>query len=133
MLEGHWCNVVRGREEFKFGNSLFADDGAFLFISRAEMCAGMQVIFDVFLRFGMRCHVGTGKIKSKTEAAHFPHSIGNSNSADLSSFEVGDGIVTIASEFRYLGSILHKSLRDDTDVESRIRSAGAAFGALRKS
>jgi hypothetical protein len=34
-------------------------------------------------------------------------------------------------ESRYLGSIVSSSLKSDADVEKRIRSAGAASGALR--
>ena len=32
---------------------------------------------------------------------------------------------------KYLGSIVHSSLTSDADVDKRIRSAAAAFGALR--
>jgi hypothetical protein len=34
-------------------------------------------------------------------------------------------------EFEYLGSIAHHSLASDEDVDKRIRSASAAFGALK--
>jgi hypothetical protein len=35
------------------------------------------------------------------------------------------------TEFKYLGSIVHHSLTSDEDVDKRVRSALAAFGALK--
>ena len=40
--------------------------------------------------------------------------------------------VSFTDEFRYLGSIIHNSLTSETDVNARIVSATAAFGALKK-
>jgi hypothetical protein len=40
------------------------------------------------------------------------------------------GFIEFATEFKYLGSIAHHSLTSDADVDKRIRSASAAFGAL---
>ena len=40
------------------------------------------------------------------------------------------GFVSFTKEFKYLGSIVHSSLTSDADVDKRIRSAAAAFGAL---
>jgi hypothetical protein len=40
--------------------------------------------------------------------------------------------IDFTMEFRYLGSIVHHSLTSDADVDKRIRSALAAFGALKK-
>ena len=40
-------------------------------------------------------------------------------------------LLTSPKEFRYLGSIIHHSLTSDADVDKRIKSATAAFGALK--
>jgi hypothetical protein len=41
-----------------------------------------------------------------------------------------DGFVTYTETFKYLGSWLSFTLRDDTDVEKRIASATKAMGSL---
>jgi hypothetical protein len=41
------------------------------------------------------------------------------------------GFIEFATKFKYLGSIVHHSLTSDADVDKRIRSASAAFGALK--
>ena len=43
---------------------------------------------------------------------------------------VADGNVTFFSHFKYLGSWLSFSLRDDHDVAKRIASANASMGAI---
>jgi hypothetical protein len=45
-------------------------------------------------------------------------------------FDVADGFVSFTQEFRYLGSVIHSSLKSDVDVITRITKATAAFGAL---
>ena len=50
----------------------------------------------------------------------------------LSDIAVGPGLsVPVVGLFKYLGSIIDRSLSDATDADIRIRKAGAAFGALR--
>jgi hypothetical protein len=41
------------------------------------------------------------------------------------------GFNDFTTEFKYLGSIVHHSLTSDEDVDKRIRSASAVFGALK--
>ena len=59
------------------------------------------------------------------------------SAADTSRFNIIDGaglpvgFVDFTTEFKYLGSILHHSLTSDADVDKRIKSATAAFGALK--
>ena len=43
----------------------------------------------------------------------------------------GIGFIDFCEKFKYLGSILHYSLTCDADVDKRIASATAAFGALK--
>jgi hypothetical protein len=45
-------------------------------------------------------------------------------------FDVTDGFVSYTKHFKYLGTIISYSLRDDTDINTRIASAGKAMGAL---
>jgi len=42
------------------------------------------------------------------------------------------GFIDFCEKFKYLGSILHYSITSDADVDKRIASATAAFGALKK-
>ena len=42
----------------------------------------------------------------------------------------GDGFVEFTREFKYLGSIISSELTSDADVDKRIKSATAIFGAL---
>ena len=52
---------------------------------------------------------------------------------DLSNVEISNcRFLPIVDTFCYLGSILTRNCRDEEDVKSRIKSAGNAFGALRK-
>jgi hypothetical protein len=41
------------------------------------------------------------------------------------------GFIDLTTEFKYLGSIVHHSLTSDADVDKRIRSASATFGAFK--
>jgi hypothetical protein len=41
------------------------------------------------------------------------------------------GFIDFTTEIKYLASIVHHSLTSDADVDKRIRSASAAFGALK--
>ena len=41
------------------------------------------------------------------------------------------GHVSFTVEFKYLGSIVHQPPTSDADVNRRLRTAAAAFGALR--
>jgi hypothetical protein len=41
------------------------------------------------------------------------------------------GFLDFTTEFKHLGSIVHHSLTSDADVDERIRSTSAAFGAFK--
>jgi len=45
---------------------------------------------------------------------------------------VSDGYVSFTRTFRYLGSLINFSLRDDDDITARIVAATAAMGALKE-
>ena len=50
---------------------------------------------------------------------------------ETANFHVADRYVSFARTFRYLGSLINYSLRDDDDITARIASATAAMGALK--
>ena len=62
----------RGATSFEFWASLFADDCAVLFSSRAELITGTKHLFDDLRDLGLEIHVGCGTTASKTEAMYCP-------------------------------------------------------------
>jgi hypothetical protein len=130
-ITGAKSNRIRHVTEFEFWNSLFADDCEIQFNTREDMIIGANYLFYHLQKFGLQMHIGRGDGASKTEAVYFPGSRESDVSADTSNFAVADGFVSFTSEFKYLGSIIHNSLTSDADVNKRLTSASAAFGALR--
>ena len=122
--------------------SLYADDGAFIFLSKEDLIEGTKFIRDSFSSFGLKVHLGTRATgqgnkdeKSKTEAMYFPrHSKRKDTTPQellTGSFDVGDGrFVSFSCKFKYLGSFITPDLDDTFDVESRITSATGAFKKL---
>ena len=68
---------------------------------------------------------------------YFPPPRQDYAAADTSRINVLDdegapvGFIDFTTEFKYLGSIVQHSLTSDADIDKRIKSATAAFGALR--
>lgn len=126
-----------------FWTSLYADDGAFFFETRADMIAGTQAMGSMMRRFGLEMHTGVGFCtnacpdkcrehkKSKTEALYVPPADQSYHDADTSPFEADGGYITFCKEFKYLGSLITWDLNDSVDVRKRIDKASSAFGALR--
>ena len=76
--------------------------------------------------------VGRGDVAPKTEAMCFPPPRTAYEAANTPRFYVdGTGFIDFCEKFKYLGSILYYSLTSDADVDKRIASATAAFGALK--
>jgi len=50
---------------------------------------------------------------------------------ETANFHVADRYVSFTRTFRYLGSLINYSLRDDNDITARIASATAAMGVLK--
>ena len=125
---------------FNFWTSLYADDTALLFASRRDLELGTRLLMSHLKRFGLVMHCGVadeaGRVvtKSKTEASFYPPSnyIPTKDDTDILRVDDGVGIVTFTSHFRYLGVIVSSSLTDVEEIERRLTSASAAFGALRK-
>ena len=47
-------------------------------------------------------------------------------------FPVTDGFVSFTRTFRYLGSLISYTLRDDNDITSRLAAANASMGKLKE-
>jgi hypothetical protein len=81
--------------------------------------------------FGLTCHVGRNGKKSKTEAMYTPGA-GKFELADTSDLLVDGGNIPFVKQFKYLGSYITSDLKDDFDIDARIKAAGAAFASARK-
>jgi hypothetical protein len=127
----------RGTIKHEHGCSLYADDAVFFFNTREVLEKGASCLCAHFLKFELTMHIGIGATPSKTEAMFFPpprRSYSEANTSRLSILGgTGNAInfIEFATEFKPLGSIVHHSLTSDADVDKRIRSASAAFGALK--
>ncbi len=134
---GEQSERKRGTIAFEFWLSLFADDCAIFFNSRADLIIGSSYLYNHLRKFGLLMHVGNGAVPSKTEAMYFPPPRVEYLAADTSRVNVCDtngapvGFIDFTKEFKYLGSIVHYSLSSEADVDKRIKSATAAFGALK--
>ena len=120
---------------FKFWASLDADDAGLVVGSRQELEACVPVLHAHLKRFGMLMHVGSAAKKSKTEAMFCPRpgqAYDDADTSDVTADDVG-GVVSFTASFKYLGSLIDNCLRDNADVHDRVKSAAAAFGALRES
>ena len=118
--------------DFQFDKSLYADDKTKLADSRENLQNSLRLIFSVFKQFGLICHVGRNGSKSKTEAMYFPAPGLKYEDADTSPLLVDGGEVPFTVKFKLLGSILAHNLKDDSEIDARIRSAQGAFQAIRK-
>jgi len=119
--------------ETTISDTLFVDDGAFIFGSRDEMRNFLPVIKETFAKLGLLMHVGTvddnGKhTKSKTEAVHCPARPTALTMEQLvpETIYFGDGDcchVHCTNEFKCLGGRLVPALSDEGDVEIRTQQA----------
>jgi hypothetical protein len=115
---------------------LFADDCANFFSSRANLELGTSYLFNHLRRFGLMMHIGVDTTLSKTESMYFPPPRVDYSNADTSRFDIRNsdgstvGFVDFTKEFKYLGTIVDSSLTSDADVDTRIKAATSAFGAL---
>ena len=57
---------------FELIQTLFLDDGAFVFENRDDLIKGVSTIKRVFKYFGLEMHIGRNGEKSKTECVFFP-------------------------------------------------------------
>ena len=140
--------VLTGRPHTRRGTELavsdseYADDAALLFCSREDVDTHSPRFMKHCADWGMEVHAGdrrAGKA-SKTEVLFVAapgilyDDLASYDDADLSDVDLGDGrFFPVVDEFNYLGSVLTRDCRDASDVDTRIKKASAAFGALRDS
>jgi len=105
---------------------MYVDDGAFTFESREHMEIGINLIFSHFTRFCLEMHIIRGTKVSKTECVFFPPQV-------TTPIQVADGRVIFCSHFKYLGSWISFSLRDDSDITRRLFAANASYGRTEES
>ena len=116
-------------------DDLHADDSGFVFCSRSDVEEGTTIVCEHFAKFGLMLHVGSGDPadnKSKTEAQQFPADPTAQPDAGHHCIDAGVNWVKFTDKSCHLGSIFNSMLTDTDDVDKRLRSAAAAFGALRK-
>lgn len=142
VMAGRASSSGRASEEFVLQDSEYADDTGLFYCEREEVEASLPLVYDHFIAWGMEVHSGRVDKASKSEvlfcAAHRATYLNYSTftrlcgrSADLSPIQLGGGrLVPVVLRFKYLGSLLSADCRDEADVLSRVKSAGAAFGAL---
>ena len=76
-------------------------------------------------------HVGTNNNQSKSEALYISKSFQDDNIILPESITTNEGTIKFCQQFKYLGSIVTNDLRDDIEIETRIKKANAQFGALK--
>lgn len=126
--------------KFYYNKSFYADDGAFIFLTRKDVEAGSKLVAREFARLGMEVHLGirgtngSKDVKSKTEALFVP-SRSNKNPDDplaTADIEVSDGrYISFCDVFQYLGTLISADLKEDCDIETRIKKARSAFAMMR--
>jgi len=120
-------------EKCEIGNTLFVDDGAFIFDSREEVKEFLPLIKTTFAKFGLLMHVGlmNGEgilLPSKTEIMFFPAQPSKLKMSEFTPEPIYFGErnqfhAHYTAEFKYLGSRLIPTLSDERDIELRIQQA----------
>ena len=137
VMTGRDCKIggrsKRNCLEFTMRESFFADDGAFVFLTRPALISGANILYFQLRRFGLLCHVSRNGSASKSEAMFFPAANRHVADGDTTPFPVdGDGLINFCSKFKYLGGLLVNSLSDADEVKSRIGAASRAYGLARR-
>ena len=106
----------------KWGDLEFADDTAIVSASKEKMSHAMDTLFTVTKQWGLTVSAPKTKamVVSRTDSM-------------LPELQFSSASVEMVSEFKYLGSVLHRNGLANTDVNLRIDKASQAFGRLKKS
>jgi hypothetical protein len=128
-------NTTAKGTPFYFNSSFYVDDSFFIFQTRQELHQAIIDLDNHFARFGLIMHLGSDKIKSKSEAMFFPSSLKQAR-IDFSNNTLPEDIllpnnkkVHYVNKFKYLGSIITPLLDEDVEIEARIRKAKSIMGA----
>ena len=128
------CRLLNAMK-FYFWCSLYADDAAILFETKADLAGGSRLLFDHLRRFGLQMHVGpiSNPKKSKSVFMYVHKASGSPGDGDRTPIPyVGGGVIPNVRKFKYLGSTIHESLNDKTDVADNIGKATGAFNLLKR-
>jgi len=128
------CRLLNAMK-FYFWCSLYADDAALLFENKADLAGGSRLLFDHLRRFGLQMHVGpiSNPKKSKSVFMYVHKASGSPGDGDRTPIPyVGGGVIPNVRKFKYLGSTIHESLNDTTDVADNIGKATGAFNILKR-
>jgi hypothetical protein len=127
---------------FQFDKSLFVDDTAYLYGTRAEMLDFSGKLLAHFRRFGLLMHVGTCDengvhlTSSKTEEAMYfpatPRTPAELQAAktDLVFGPNNEYYIPFTDCFKYLGCRIHENLTDDVELSHRLTQASNQAAAL---
>ena len=98
---------------------LYMDDGAFLFKNKQHLAKGADLIYRQFLHFKLKMHIGQDGKKSKTEAMYVPRSLQEDQRLPNLDEQIPcmDGYITLTDKFKYLGSWISDTLKDDFEVD----------------
>ena len=134
--------ILTGRQSFERGeevvvpDSEYADDTAVLFTSRESLVTSTPLMIVHFARYGMSIHVGRDEQPVKSEVLFVPAPLHcyvdpeTFDRANLKNIVLENGtFMQVVAIFCYLGSMLTRDCRDDTDVARRIEAGGGAFRA----
>ena len=140
VISGRQRPATARGEDFSVPDSEYADDTALPFPARCVLEKMVLLLMEHFERWDMEIHSrGLGSAKgSKSEVlfcAAPPRCYSDPvtfDGADLSDIQLPDGrSMPVVDKFCYLGSWITRYCGDALDVDSRLESAGKAFGALR--
>ena len=76
-------------------------------------------------------HVGTDNNQSKSEALYISKCFNDDNTILPDSIRIEEGTIKFCQQFKYLGAIISNDLRDEIEIETRIKKGNAQFGALK--
>ena len=141
VISGRQRPATARGEDFSVPDSEYADDTALPFPARCVLEKMAPLLMKHFERWNMEIHsraLGSAK-GSKPEVlfcAAPPRCYSNPatfDGADLSDIQLPDGrSMPVVDKFCYLGSWITRYCGNALDVDSRLESAGKAFGALRQ-
>ena len=101
----------RDPSSFDFWVSLFADDCAIFFNSRADLELGASYLFNYLRRFDLMLHIGVDTTLSKTEAMYFPPPRVDYSNTDTSRFDIRNADGPSTYRRRYVDKSSHISIR----------------------
>jgi hypothetical protein len=108
--------------------AFYADDAAFVFLSRAELIEGSTFITKEFARFGLTVHLGTKeptRVTANTEALHIPDRGTTPDSTATAGYDVLDNsrFISFCDSFRYLGTQITPNLDETFEINTLIRES----------